>query len=205
MGFAEVLFNFCLLVACIFGLSLTYREWPVRRRVREHALRVVLATSYSLLLMTFAFQEQGFRFDLRLVPLALVAVRYGVGVGALAALPVLLWRWLETSQGGVVAAINMAAMLLMIGLLRPRLRLLALTINNLWLLPMPFVAVNLVLLVLPEGQAMFWPVYPLGLALNTLGLAIAAVILLSRFQLLRVTHAFRMQALTDPLTGLGNR
>ncbi|MDB5045219.1 MAG: hypothetical protein JWQ08_1269, partial [Deinococcus sp.] len=157
------------------------------------------------LLMTFAFQEQGFRFDLRLVPLALVAVRYGVGVGALAALPVLLWRWLETSQGGVVAAINVAAMLLMIGLLRPRLRLLALTVNNLWLLPMPFVAVNLVLLVLPEGQAMFWPVYPLGLALNTLGLAIAAVILLSRFQLLRVTHAFRMQALTDPLTGLGNR
>ncbi|WP_019010401.1 HD domain-containing phosphohydrolase [Deinococcus aquatilis] len=205
MGFAEVLFNFCLLVTCIFGLSLTYREWPVRRRIREHALRVGLASAFSLLLMVFSLQDNGFRFDLRLVPLALIAVRYGMGVGALAALPLILWRWLEGWQGGVAATINIASMLLIVGLLRSRLQILVLTPQNIWLLPLPFMAVNLVILAFPEGRAMFWQVYPLGLLLNTTGLGMAAVILLSRFELLRVTHAFRTQALTDPLTGLGNR
>ncbi|MFB9993498.1 HD domain-containing phosphohydrolase [Deinococcus oregonensis] len=205
MGFAEVLFNFCLLVTCIFGLSLTYREWPVRRRMSEHALRVGLASAFSLLLMAFSIQDNGFRFDLRLVPLVLIAVRYGIGVGALAALPLLLWRWLETSQGGMAATINIAAMLLTVGLLRSRLQILVMTPQNIWLLPLPFMAVNLVLLAFPESRVEFWKVYPLGLGLNTLGLGIAAVILLSRFELLRVTQAFRMQALTDPLTGLGNR
>lgn len=205
MGFAEVLFNFCLLVTCIFGLSLTYREWPVRRRIREHALRVVLASAFSLLLMVFGLQENGLRFDLRLVPLALISVRYGVGVGALAALPLILWRSTESWQGGLIATTNIAAMLLMLGLLRSKLQILALTPRNIWLLPLPFVTVNLVMLAFPEGRDLFWQVYPVGLILNTLGLGIATVILLSRFELLRVTQAFRTQALTDPLTGLGNR
>ncbi|UQN05119.1 HD domain-containing phosphohydrolase [Deinococcus sp. QL22] len=206
MGFAEVLFNLCLLVTCIFGLSLTYQEWPVRRRIREHALRVGLASAFSLLLMAFSIQHYGFRFDLRLVPLVLVAVRYGVGIGALASLPMLLWRYLEGgTQAGVTGAFNIAAMMLMVGLLRPKLQMLVLTPRNSWLLPLPFLGVNLVMLAFPDGRAVFWQVYPLGLTLNTLGLGIATVILLSRFQLLRVTQAFRTQALTDPLTGLGNR
>ncbi len=205
MGLSDVLFNLCLLVTCIFGLSLTYREWPVRRRIREHALRVGLASAFSLLLVAFAIQENGFRFNLGLVPLVLVSVRYGVRIGALAALPLLLWCWSEGWRGGMVATVNISALLLVVGLLRSRLQILALTARNIWLLPLPFVAINLVILALPEGQAVFWQVYLLGLLLNSLGLGVAAVILLSRFQLLRVTQAFRMQALTDPLTELGNR
>ena len=62
-----MLFNLSLLVSCAFLLSLSYHEWPVRRRRAEHVLRVALASGASWLLMIHALRLEGFRLDLRYV------------------------------------------------------------------------------------------------------------------------------------------
>jgi diguanylate cyclase (GGDEF)-like protein len=200
-----MLFNFCLLVSCAFLLSLTYREWPVRRRPAEHALRLALAAGATWLLMLYTVRWGDFRFDLRYVPVALVTLRYGPLAGGLVLLPALGWRLLENMPGGTVAALNGLSVMLLAGLLRPRLRVDMTRWRDLWLAPLPFLGLGLGLWLTPQGRALFPVMYPLGVLLSAAGLVLALGILQSRLRLLRATRILRTQARTDALTGLGNR
>ena len=47
----SLLLNFCLLIACAFAISLTYREWPVRRRCTAHTVRLILTAGATWLLL----------------------------------------------------------------------------------------------------------------------------------------------------------
>lgn len=200
-----MLLNLCLLIACAFLLSLTYREWPVRRRPAEHVLRVVLAAGAALLLTVYSVPLGQFRFDLRLVPVALVALRYGLGSGVLVLLPAVGWRLLEDRVGGGVAVLNGLSVLLLSGVLRPHLRLMQVGWRQLWMAPLPFLGLGLAMLLSPQGRVYALPLYLLGVLLNALGLVVALAVLRGRLRLLRLTHVLRTQAHTDALTGLGNR
>ncbi|EYB66554.1 hypothetical protein DEIPH_ctg103orf0093 [Deinococcus phoenicis] len=194
-----------MLVSCAFLLSLTFREWPVRPRLSEDALRVVLAAVIICLLMVYSAPFGPFRVDLRFVVVALVTLRYGVGVGVLAFLPALALRFLEDRTAAGVAAVNGLSVVLLTGWLRPHLSVPRLTLRQLWLAPVPFLGLSLALLLTPQGRGVFPVVYPLGLSFSALGLVIALGIFQSRLRLLRLTHRLRAEALSDPLTGLGNR
>ncbi|WP_104989725.1 HD domain-containing phosphohydrolase [Deinococcus sp. NW-56] len=205
----SLLLNFCLLIACAFAVSLTYRDWPVRRRGTEHVLRLGLAAAATWLLAVSSMEVGIFRIDLRYVPVVLVTLSYGPGLGALVAAPMLVWRLLFDGDAGVAPAVwlHFLSVLGLGTLLRPWAgRLLGdLRARDLWLTPLPFLGVGWGLLLSPEGRELFWSAYPLRLLLSAAGLTAALFILQSRLRLLRLAHTLRTQAHTDPLTGLPNR
>ncbi|MCP2014276.1 diguanylate cyclase [Deinococcus sp. HSC-46F16] len=202
----SLLLNFCLLIACAYVLSLTYREWPVRRRRAEHALRLVLAAGATWLLARNGAPVGPMVLDLGLVPVALVTLRYGLPAGALVAAPALAWL---LAQGAFPAVVTVSALSVvgLSGLVR-RFRPLPIPAwrpRDLLLAPVPFLGLSWSLLLHPQGQAMFGPLYLLGVSLSALGLLVALGILQSRLRLLHLAHTLRTQAHTDPLTGLPNR
>ncbi|GAA5513569.1 hypothetical protein Dcar01_02310 [Deinococcus carri] len=200
-----MLLNLCLLISCAFLVSLTFREWPVRPRLSEDVLRVVLAALIICLLMVYSTPFGAFRVDLRFVVVALVTLRYGVGVGALAFLPALALRFLEDHVAAGVAAANGLSVVLLTGLMRPHVVGARLNLRQVWLAPVPFLGLSLALLLTPQGRAVFPAVYLPGLSFSTLGLVLALGIFQSRLRLLSLAHQLRAEALSDPLTGLGNR
>ncbi|MBB5233752.1 HD domain-containing phosphohydrolase [Deinococcus budaensis] len=202
-----MLFNLSLLVSCAFLLSLSYHEWPVRRRRAEHVLRVALASGASWLLMMYALRLEGFRLDLRYVPVALVTLRYGPLAGALTLLPALLWRAAEDLHGGLATALSGLSVVALTGALRRRLPVTRpqLRARDLWLAPVPFLGVGLPLLLTPQGRSVAALYYPLGVLLSAAGAVLALGILHSRLRLLSLAHTLRTQARTDDLTGLSNR
>ncbi|MPY67556.1 diguanylate cyclase [Deinococcus sp. SDU3-2] len=205
----SLLLNFCLLIACAFGFSLTYREWPVRRSAAEHTLRLVLAAGTTWLLAVYSMELGPFRVDLRYVPVALVTLYFGPLRGALVAAPMLVWRLLDNADPGVapVVVLHFLSVLGLSTLLRSRLPTLqtALRWRDLWLTALPFLGVGWGMLLTPEGREAFALSYPLRLLLGGLGLAAVLLILQSRLRLLHLAHTLRTQAHTDPLTGLPNR
>ncbi|MDL2345565.1 GGDEF domain-containing protein, partial [Deinococcus sp. MIMF12] len=204
-----LLLNFCLLITCAFAVSLTYREWPVRRRGTEHAARLVLTAGVTLLLAMSSMEVGGFRIDLRYVPIALITLHSGPVLGALVAAPMLVWRiWFDGDAGiWPVVWLHFLSVLLLSTLMRPWAQRLLVDLRgrDLWLTPLPFLGVGWGLLLSAEGRDLFWSSYPLRLLLGGVGLAAALFILQSRLRLLRLAHTLRTQAHTDPLTGLPNR
>ncbi|WP_152550652.1 HD domain-containing phosphohydrolase [Deinococcus sp. RL] len=205
----SLLLNLCLLIACAFAVSLTYREWPVKRRGSEHVARLVLTAGATLLLAMVSMEAGNFRIDLRYVPIALVTLSNGPWVGALVAAPALVWRLAGTSDPAVWAVVwlHLLSVLLLSSLLRPWAQrlLMDLRARDLWLTPLPFLGVGWGLLLSPEGRELFWGSYPLRVLLGGVGLAASLFILQSRLRLLRLAYILRTQAHTDALTGLPNR
>ncbi|PTA66798.1 HD domain-containing phosphohydrolase [Deinococcus arcticus] len=200
-----MLLNLCLLLTCTFLLSLTYRDWPVRRHWPDHALRLLLSAATATVLMHYAVAVGPYKIDLRYVPIALVALRYGFGAGALVALPAVVWRLLESQLGGLVALFNTVTVLGAAALLRPTLDLTHANLRDLWKLPLPYLGVGLPLLLLPESRALGLVVYPGMLALHSVATVLVLGVLQSRLRLLRLANDLRQQVMTDDLTGLGNR
>ncbi|MFC4639885.1 HD domain-containing phosphohydrolase [Deinococcus hohokamensis] len=200
-----MLLNFSLLIASAYLVSLLYRQWPVRRRWWEHGLRVALAAAATVLLQENAVLYGAFRLDLHAVPVALVALRYGLSTGLLSLLPAVAIHLLEDRTGGLVSLLSGLSVVGLATLLRPWVQPALLSWRQVGLVPVPFLGVGLDLLLTPGGRALVWPLYPAELALNALGLLVAAGILGSRLRLLHLTHVLETQALTDPLTGLSNR
>nr|WP_254605997.1 HD domain-containing phosphohydrolase [Deinococcus sp. JMULE3] len=197
--------NLCLLLTAAFVLSLSYREWPVRRAPAAHWARVAFAALTALLLVQYGASLGDLKVDLRYVPVALVTLRYGIGAGALVALGPVGWRLLESEVGGAVALANALSVLLLGGVLRARLNLKGLRVSQWPLLFVPFLGVGLAVFAVPGAQPLAPWLYLGMLALH--GAATLAVlgVLNARLQLLRLTYEARQQSRRDDLTGLGNR
>ncbi|MVN85824.1 diguanylate cyclase [Deinococcus sp. HMF7620] len=200
-----MLLNLCLLLTCTFLVSLTYREWPVSRSRNEHALRLLLAGMTTLLLVYYTESVGAFKLDLRYVPIALITLRYGFRAGAAVALPVVVWRLLESQSGGLVSLVNTLSVLGLSSLLRPTLDMTRLTMWDFWKVPIPFLGVGAALFVVPESRGLGLLAYPGMLLLHSVATLLVLGVLHTRLKLLQVTHDLRQQVLTDDLTRLGNR
>lgn len=200
-----MLLNLCLLLTCAFALSLSYREWPVRRDRLAHALRVVGAAATAALLVLYSAPVGELKVDLRYVPVALVTLRYGVWAGALVALVPVAWRLLESPVGGTVALVNALSVLLLAGAVRPTVHLKRLHMRQWPVLLVPYLGVGLAVFVVPGGRPLAPWLYVGMLVLH--GVATLAVlgVLSARLQLLRLTFEARQLSRRDELTGLGNR
>ena len=200
-----MLLNLCLLLTCAFLFSLTYREWPARDRLSDHALRLAVAAVASVLLVLNTESFGPLKIDLRYVPIAMLTLRYGLGGGALVALPVVVLRLLESEVGGVVNLLNTLSVLGLSALLRRNLRA-PLYQPRPWYLPLPYLGVGLPLffIPLPPGLSAL-PTYLLMLALHTGASWLVQLLLHTRLGLLRAQAELQRQVNTDDLTRLGNR
>ncbi|BBN93994.1 diguanylate cyclase and metal dependent phosphohydrolase [Deinococcus grandis] len=201
----DVLLNLCLLLTAAFVLSLSYREWPVRRAPLAHWGRVAFSALTALLLVWYSAPVGDLKVDLRYVPVALVTLRYGIGPGSLVALGPVAWRLMDSETGGAVALANALSVLLLAGVLRSRLNLKQLRVTQWPTLLVPYLGVGVAVFVVPGAQILAPWLYLGMLALH--GLATLAVlgVLSARLQLLRLTFEARQQSRQDDLTGLGNR
>ena len=182
-----MLLNLCLLLTAAFALSLSYREWPVRRAPLAHWGRVAFAALTALLLVWYSAPVGDLKVDLRYVPVALVTLRYGIGPGALVALGPVVWRLLDSETGGAVALANALSVLLLGSVLRARLNLKQLRVSQWPTLLIPYLGVGLAVFVVPGAQLLAPWLYLGMLALH--GVATLAVlgVLSARLQLLRLT------------------
>ncbi|WP_197050728.1 HD domain-containing phosphohydrolase [Deinococcus sp. YIM 77859] len=202
-----LLTNLGLVTLLAFLGSLLYRQWPPRYSVREQVLHALAAGSASVFLLAFPFElAPGLRIDLRHVPTALITVRYGPLWGALAALPALVVRALQGGIGVRMALLSSLGVLLMGTLLHRRAHRPGwLSWRAWWLPPLLFSLNGLGLLTLPNGEKLLAQVYLPLLVANSVAFVVALLVIQSRLDLLRATHTYRLQAQTDPLTGLANR
>ncbi|GGL06770.1 HD domain-containing phosphohydrolase [Deinococcus radiotolerans] len=200
-----MLLNLCLLLTCTFVLSLSYREWPVRRAWWLHAARILISAVTSGLLVWYSAPLGDLKVDLRYVPVALVTMRYGVAAGALVALAPVAWRLLESPVGGAVALTNALTVLVLAGVLRSRLRLTQLQPLAWPLLFVPYLGVGLAVFVVPGARPIAWWLYLGMLGMHGLATLAALVVLHTRLRLLRLTFEARQQSRRDELTSLGNR
>ncbi len=203
----ELFFNLCLLISIHYLLRFSFRSWPVTRRGRTHAARLGAFAAATLILLLFPAQPApGIVLDLRAVPVAFVTLQFGPLAGLLVALPATAYRlWL--GGVGIYAAVpSLMAVIAVTSLLRTRVPPVGPLFWRHWPSVIAIFGVNgLPLLLLPDGLHLFAEVYPLLLVTNVLGALLAWGILSERFHVLRLTSQWQSAAMTDPLTGLGNR
>lgn len=200
-----VLLNLCLLLTCAFALSLSYREWPVRRDAWTHCARVLGSAATSLLLVWYTAPVGDLKVDLRYVPVALVTLRYGLPAGLLVALGPVVWRLLESDVGGMVALVNALSVVLLGALVRPSLRLKQLRLTQWPLLLVPYLGVGLAVFLVPGARPLAPWLYVGMLGLHGVATLGVLGVLSARLQLLRLTFDARQLSRQDELTGLGNR
>lgn len=169
-----MLLNLCLLLTAAFVLSLSYREWPVRRAPLAHWGRVAFSALTALLLVWYSAPVGDLKVDLRYVPVALVTLRYGIGPGSLVALGPVAWRLMDSETGGAVALANALSVLLLAGVLRSRLNLKQLRVTQWPTLLVPYLGVGVAVFVVPGAQILAPWLYLGMLALH--GLATLAVL-----------------------------
>lgn len=204
------MFNFCLTVTLAYGLSLTFRGWPVPRQGQEVALRMGLLSLVPVILMMFpVYLIPGVQTDLRFVPIVLATLLYGLPTGLLVSVPAMLYRIWLGGQGVVPALCSVALLLLTSTAIRAYTRRFS-PRGPLGRLVWPWYvlafAPNLLpLLLLPDGPAIFRVVkLPLWGA-EVIASLLALSILDSRLRLLRLNHTLKRQAAEDSLSGLANR
>ncbi|MBB6099074.1 diguanylate cyclase [Deinobacterium chartae] len=203
----SLILNLGLLVALAHLGSLTLREWPLKRDRAHLLLHTVLAALASTVLLRFPTELQpGIPVDLGHVPIALIALRYGLLPAAMAALPALLTRTATGSPEAAAALWGLLGVLLIGSALGGLLRRRRLKLTSAWwVAPLTFSTNGFGLLLLPDGAALLQASYLPLLLFNSLGLVAVVGLLQARLRLLRLSHAYRQQALRDPLTGLANR
>ncbi|GGR58094.1 hypothetical protein GCM10008959_19800 [Deinococcus seoulensis] len=210
-----LLSNLGLVALFSYALGLTYRSWPPTQTPRDIALRTLLGVIATLALALHG----GPGGHLYLIPLALLALRYGPLPSALGATPVILTGLLlpDSMLPGTRDLLLDSVTLTVLGtLLSPHLRLdLPPDHHRLWWgAPLLFAPTLLISALTdrwldgPGGAA--WTATPgLNLPAELLISSVSVVLLHSalhsRLHLLRVSATFRAEAHTDVLTGLSNR
>ncbi|GGS10132.1 GGDEF domain-containing protein [Deinococcus sedimenti] len=205
--FRELLFNLCLLISVHYLLRFTFRSWPVSTRGWSHVARLAAFSAAALTLMFFpAHLAPGIQVDLRAVPIAFVTLQFGPVAGLMVALPLLIYRvWLGGI--GVYAAIpSLLSVILITSLVRRVVPPMGPLFWKHWpSIILMFLLNGVPVLFLPDGVRLFVQIYPLLLLLSVAGALAGWGILSERFHVLRLTSQWQSAALTDPLTGLGNR
>lgn len=203
----ELFFNLCLLISLHYLLRFTFRSWPFPRRGWRHALRLSALAAAGLILMLFpAPIAPGVQVDLRAVPVAFATLQFGPLAGVLVALPITLYRALLGGVGLYAALPSLLGVIVATTLMRRVVPAVGPLFWRHWPGVIVMFAFNGVpLLFLPDGPQLFAQVYPLLLVMNVLGALAAWGVLSERFHVLRLTSQWQSAALTDALTGLGNR
>jgi diguanylate cyclase len=204
--FRALFLNTCVLVALTYALSLTYREWPPGGS-RLPYTRLLAFTAMGAALMSFPAEIiPGVLLDLRVVPVILVTVRYGPGMGLAVAVPILLIRAWHGGAGVEPAVLALLSVLLMAALARRLgVTLQGLVSTQLRWAPLMVLPYPLPLLLLPDGAALFTQSAAPLIMFNTAGLLICTSILVGRFQALGTLQRLTRQAELDALTALPNR
>ncbi len=197
----ELLLNLAVLVALSCLGSLMYSEEPQDLR-RSRLLQVLIAAVSVTLLMLVATQPwPGVLLDLRLVPLALIAVTYGARWAALAALPGALLRFTLGGAGLLPEALAAVLVIALAALLGQRART-----RPGWLLALlSFAPLPLALLLVPDARPQALTALLPLFALQVVGALSVQSVYGARTRLLRLARSFQKQARTDSLTGLWNR
>ncbi|BBN96576.1 diguanylate cyclase [Deinococcus grandis] len=197
--------NLCVLVTLSFVLSLTYRDWPPPPGRTLRWTRLALTALMAAALFLLATPGDGGRVSLALVPVVLMALRYGWSGGLSTGLPVTLLAALDGPPALLSATLSL-------------LSVTALTVRARHLLDLSDVSGSLhrhgwvaLLLFLPvtfpqPGHVLEWlAAYPTVLVMHAVGFLITATMLTSRVALIQSTTRYRAEAHQDALTGLANR
>ncbi|NTX99760.1 diguanylate cyclase [Deinococcus sp. JMULE3] len=203
----ELFFNLCLLISVHYLLRFTFRSWPVSRRGWHHTLRLAAFAAAGLTMLLFpATVAPGVVIDLRAVPVAFVTLQFGPVAGLLVALPIMIYRVLLGGIGMYAALPSLLSVILLTSVMRRFIPPVGPLFWQHWPAVIVMFAFNGVpLLALPDGARLFGQAYPLLLLSNVVGALAAWGVLSERFHVLRLTSQWQSAALTDALTGLGNR
>ena len=205
----DLFLNLCAFVTMAYLLSATYRSWPPEQAGPMLWLRAALLSSVGVILMLFPAQlAPGVVMDLRAVPLAFAALRYGAPMGLLIALPSAAYRVYLGGQGVPVGLSSMLLVILAASILRPYVNFANPNrpLLQRWYYAAPvLMPYGLSVVFLPGGVDLLLKSYLPLLAFNALGFLIGGSILTARLQMLQLTSRFQAQALLDPLTRLANR
>lgn len=195
-------------IAVGYLLSLTYTDWRPDQSLHKKLFRSLIASAAAFLLMFQPFHiGPEITVDLRLVPLSMVALRYGIRYGILAALPVLLVQWMMGEQAVTFSVL--IAMLTVFGVLGLHKALMhgkvALTRTYLQLPLVMFSLSSLSALYRYPAEVFLQEVFPWSFLIHVLSFWASSAIVRSRMKYLKATEFLKQASFTDPLTMLLNR
>ncbi|GEM44696.1 GGDEF domain-containing protein [Deinococcus cellulosilyticus] len=200
--------NVCMVIALGYLLSLTYTDWRPEKRIHVLLFRTGFAALGSILLMYHGIDLQRNMIDLRLVPILLIALRYGLSYGILAALPVVVVCAVFFSDLPLLPVVtSMGLSLMVVGLVRMSFKTDVAPSRAYFQAPLLAFLVSGVGIAgaEPAEQQAFIRIFPWYYGANVLGFWGAARIVRTRMKYLRATEHLREESLMDPLTGLLNR
>lgn len=201
--------NLCVVIACAYTLSFTYRAWPTATRGPWAALRVAGLAATAVVLMQFpATLAPGVIADLRAVPLVYAVLHSGPVAGLAVAAASIAYRASLGGPGVPIMVISTLAMLLVGTLVRRWISesvilsqaTRVMVQSTLTLLPN-----GVPLLLLPNGAALLAQVYLPLLLLSVVGCMVVGGVIDARLNLLRLLDTLQGEALLDALTGIANR
>ncbi|GGJ39240.1 GGDEF domain-containing protein [Deinococcus roseus] len=198
--------NICMVISLTYLFSLTYRDWRTEHRVEVLLLRALCCSVGAILLMFHGIPlGDNIQMDLRMVPIVLFTLRYGLGYGTVAVIPMVITRVLFFPQApSDVYALSGLLTFLMIGLIRLRM---GNTTSTPYLLTplLIFSLQTLPVFLSSHAERFFSQTFIWYFLANVIGFYLSAQILQSRLAYLRATEHLQKEALTDALTGLFNR
>ncbi|GGJ39525.1 GGDEF domain-containing protein [Deinococcus roseus] len=200
--------NICMVIALGYLLSLTYTDWRPEKRVSVLLFRTAFASTGSILLMYHGIDTQHSLIDLRLVPLLLVTLRYGLSYGLLATFPLLMVRAVFFADQPILPVMTSIGLSLMtVALIRLSFKTDVVPARAYRQAPLlAFLVSGLgVAGATPAEQNLFLWAFPWYYVANVLGFWGAARIVRSRMKYLQATEHLQKESLMDPLTGLLNR
>ena len=200
--------NVCMVIALGYLLSLSYTDWRPEKRMSVLLFRTSFAALGSIVLMHHTIDLQQSQVDLRLVPILLIALRYGLSYGILASLPVVVVSAVLFSELPLLPVVTSIGLSLMVvGLIRMSFKTEVVPSRAYLQAPLLAFLVSGIGMAgaTPADQMAFLKVFPWYYGANVLGFWGAARIVRSRLMYLKATEHLRAESLMDPLTGLLNR
>lgn len=203
----DLFLNVCVLTTMTFLASLTFRA-EGRDSLVWQGLRYLIAVAASCLLIRYAISPApGVLVDLRLVPLALVALYYGPVAGLAVAVPIAAYRYWLGGDGVWPAMLGLLLVLSVCGLLRRSDTAYFRHFRQVWWYPVVIFGVaGLTSLLIPDvGWTVFRETY-VGLFLEqSVAFVLGLWVLRTRFKSIARVEHFRDLVFSDALTGLFNR
>ncbi|GGJ55423.1 GGDEF domain-containing protein [Deinococcus roseus] len=206
--FDSILMNLTLLMTLTYLWTVLVKQGRLSQQSQQNQLlEILVACLTALMLMQYPVRMgDGLQFDLRMVPLVVLGLRYGPLHAVLAAVPVALYRLALGGMGAVPAVASLGAVLTLLSL------------GWLWaglerkhILKLPFVPAGVFLgqlvglSLLPNRLQLITEVFPVLYGLGVLMTHVSLSMLLSKQKQLKASEEVSLQSLTDPLTLLGNR
>lgn len=206
--FDSIIFHLALLTSLTFGWSLLIKNSRASRQsVHHQLLELGMAILTSLVLMHYPIQlSEGFLIDLRMVPISLIGLRYGLPQALLASIPAALYRMYLGGIGVLPAMVSLGSLLLVIGAAWMWARHQQKNLQDVKFMPW-VLFLNMIpgILMLPAGLTLLWKVFPVLYLGSVLTLFLCISVLNTRQKQLRANEEVSQDSLTDPLTGLNNR